>query len=77
MSNDNLRQHCKEVHWNVKLVKGLKTLTFNKTQEKLPKKKDKSDDGENLDSRWSVFQEESTNSVNTLNIESTSKNWAK
>ena len=55
-------------------MKGLKTLTFNKTHEKLPKKKDKSHNGENLDSRWSVFQaEESANSVNTLNIKSTSK----
>ena len=58
MLNDNLRKHCKEVYWNVKLVKGLKRLTFNKTQEKIPKKKDKSDNGENLDSRWSVFQVE-------------------
>ena len=38
MLNDNLKQHCNEVHGKVTLVKGQKTLTFNTTQEEPPKK---------------------------------------
>ena len=39
MLDDNLKQHCKEVHEKAKLVKGQKTLTFSTTHEELPKKK--------------------------------------
>ena len=71
--DDNLKQHCKEVHEKPKLVTGQKTLAFSTTQEE-PQKKAKSDNGENLSSSYSAVQlEESTNSVNTLNIESISK----
>ena len=48
--------------------------TFSTTQEEPPKKKDKSNNGENFDSSCSVIKvEESANSANTLNIESISK----
>ena len=73
MLDDNLKQHCKEVHEKAKLVKGQKTLTFSTTQEE-PQKKAKGDNGENLSSSYSAVQlKESANSVNTLNIESISK----
>ena len=55
-------------------MKGQKTLTFSTTQGESPKKKAKSDNGENLNSSYSTIQpEESANSVNTLNIKSISK----
>ena len=74
MLDDNLKQHCKEVHEKAKLVKGQKTLTFSTTHEELPKKKVKSDSGENLNFSYSAVQlEESASSVNTLNIKSISK----
>ena len=73
MLGDNLKQHCKEVQEKAKLVKGQKTLTFSTTQKESPKK-GKNDNEENLDSSCSVVQlEESTNSVNTLSIQSISK----
>ena len=73
MLDNNLKQHCKEVHEKIKLVKGQKTLNFGTTQEE-PQKKAKSDNGENQSSTYSPVQvEESANSVNTLNIESISK----
>ena len=73
MLDDNLKQHYKEVHGKAKLGKSQKTLTFSTTQEE-PQKKVKGDNGENLNSSYSAVQlEESTNSVNTLNIESLSK----
>ena len=54
-------------------MKGQKTLAFSTTQEEPPKKA-KSDNGENLISSYSAVQlEVSTNSANTLNIESISK----
>ena len=31
MLQDNLKQHCKEMHGKVKLVKGQKTLAFSTT----------------------------------------------
>ena len=74
MLDDNLKQQCKEVHEKAKLVKGQKTLTFSTTHEELPKKKVKSDSGENLNFSYSAVQlEESASSVNTLNIKSISK----
>ena len=39
MLDDDLKQHCREVQGNAKLVKDHKTLTFSITQEELPKKK--------------------------------------
>ena len=36
--DDNLKQHCKEVHGKAKLVKDQETLTSSPTQEELPKK---------------------------------------
>ena len=39
MLGENLKQHCKEVHGEAKLVKGQKTLTFSTTQGEPPKKK--------------------------------------
>ena len=38
MLDDNLKQHCKEVHGKAKLVKDQETLTSSPTQEELPKK---------------------------------------
>ena len=74
MLDDNLKQHCQEVHGKTKLFKGQKTLLFSTTQEEPPKKKDKSDNGEKLGSSCIAVQaEESGNSANTLNIESISK----
>ena len=50
-------------------------LTFSTTQEEPIKEKAKSDNGENLNSSYCAVQlEESAKSVNTLNIESISKN---
>ena len=73
MVDNNLKHHCKEVHGKAKLVKDQKTLTFSTTQEE-PPKKDKRDNGENLDCSCSVVQlEKNKNSVNTLNIQSISK----
>ena len=38
MLDDDLKQHCREVQGNAKLVKDQKTLTFSITQEERPKK---------------------------------------
>ena len=66
-----LKQQCKEVQGKAKLVKGQKTLTFSTTQEEPPKKKVKSNNGENLNFSSSVIQvEESANSANISNIQS-------
>ena len=39
--DDNLKQHCKQVHEKAKLLKCQKMLTFNTTYEEPPKKKRK------------------------------------
>ena len=41
MLDDNLKQHCKEVHGKAKLVKDQETLTSSPTQEELPKKSER------------------------------------
>ena len=73
----NVRRQFKailHVHGKAKLVKGQKTLTFSTTQEEPPKKKGKSDNGENLDTSCSVVQaKESANRANILDIRSISK----
>ena len=50
MLDDNLKQHCKEVHGKSKLVKGQMTWTFRKTRKTSrpppPPKKGKSDNEE-------------------------------
>ena len=71
MLDDYLKQQCKEVQGKAKLVKGQKTLTFSTTQEEPPKKKVKSNNGENLNFSSSLIQvEESANSANISNIQS-------
>ena len=67
MVDYSLKQNCKEIHGQAKLVKGQKTLTFILTQGTPPpsppppptkktkqKQKGKSDYEENLDSNCSV-----------------------